>query len=58
MNKEGKKITKKEGRCFVQRLKMFTHFILNENNNKRGINELVSLCHDLLSQSENIIFEG
>lgn len=58
MSKEGKKITKKEARCFIQRLKMFSHFILNEKNGKRGINELVQLCHDILSQSENIIFEG
>ena len=41
ISKEGKKVTKKEGRCFVQRLKMFTHFILNEINGKRGINEIV-----------------
>lgn len=49
MSKDGKKITKKEARNYIQRLKLFTHYILNKNNGKKPFNELVQLCHDLLS---------
>ena len=58
LNNRDKKVSKKEARCFIQRLKTFTHYILNLANGKRPFNELVSLCHDILSQSEQQIFEA
>ncbi len=53
----GKKVTKKEARTFIQRLRLFAHFILSQVNGKSVLGELVQLCHDLLSQSESTIFE-
>lgn len=52
-----KKVSKKEARCFIQRLKMFTHCILNTVNGKKPFNQLVSLCHEILSSCEQQIFE-
>ena len=49
LNTRDKKVSKKEARCYIQRLKVFTHCILNAVNGKRPFNELVSLCHDILS---------
>ena len=52
-----KKVTKKEARVFLRRLKLFTHYILKHLNGKTVLNELVQLTHDLLSESEHVIFE-
>lgn len=41
---EGKKISKKEARCFLQRLKVFTHLMLNKIGDQRPLEVLVHLC--------------
>jgi hypothetical protein len=51
-------VSKKEARTYIQRLKVFLHVILHKQNNKQPLIELVNLCHEFLSQSENLIFEG
>lgn len=53
ITKDSKRTTKKEGRCFLHRLKVFTHYILSTSNGKVPLVELVHLCHGLLSQSES-----
>jgi hypothetical protein len=58
MSKAVSKVSKKEARTYIQRLKVFLHVMLNKINNKQPIIELVNLCHEYLSQSENLIFEG
>jgi hypothetical protein len=58
MQKQANKVTKKQGRCFIQRLKVFLHVILNKTEGgKLPIVELVNLCHEFLSQSESLIFD-
>lgn len=55
--KNAQQISKKEARCFVQRLKVFAHVVLSKGlNDHQPIQELISLCHELLSQSEAEIF--
>ena len=49
MARNSQNISKKEARAFMQRLKVFTHCMLNSQNDKKPINELISLCHSLLS---------
>lgn len=49
MSKESKRVTKKEARTYLQRLKLFAHFILSKTNNKLAIGELIHLCHEILS---------
>ena len=58
MLKNTKQISKKEARCFIQRLKLFSQIILNNKNDQKPLVELVQLCHDILSQSEYLIFEN
>ena len=49
MTKTAKNASKKQARCFIQRLKIFLHVVLNKINDKQPIVELVNLCHELLS---------
>jgi hypothetical protein len=51
------KVSKKEARSYIMRLKMFLHVMVNSRNGKQPINDLVNICHEFLSQSENLIFE-
>lgn len=57
MTRNSQNVNKKEARAYMQRLKVFTHYMLNNINEKKPLNELVGLCHELLSQSEYLLFE-
>lgn len=58
MIKNSQTVSKKEARSYMQRLKIFAHVVLSTFNGKKPLNELVNLCHELLSQSEYQIFEN
>jgi len=58
LSKVATKLSKKEARTYIQRLKVFLHVMLHKINDKLPIVELATLCHEFLSQSENLIFEG
>jgi hypothetical protein len=49
MAKRVSKLSKKEARSFIQRLKIFLHVILLKINQKQSLVELVNLCQDILS---------
>mmetsp|Transcript_39169 Transcript_39169/g.37537 ORF Transcript_39169/g.37537 Transcript_39169/m.37537 type:complete len:81 (+) Transcript_39169:2098-2340(+) len=55
--KKSKSLSKKEARAYLQRLRIFFHQILKVANGKQVINELVQLCHELISQGEQELFE-
>lgn len=56
MEKSSQNLTKRESRAFIQRLKVFSHFMLNKENEKLPLTILINLCHDLISQSEYLLF--
>lgn len=58
LNKGSLTVKKRESRAYIQRLRLFAMVIVSQTNEKRPIYELLNLCHDLLSQSENQIFTG
>ena len=58
MAKNSQNLSKRESRAFIQRLKVFSHYILNSIYDKLPCNALISLCHELISQSEYLLFEN
>lgn len=58
MVKNVRTVTKREARAYIQRLKLFAHIMFKQVNNLKPIDELVSLCHEQMSQNESLLFNN
>jgi len=52
-----KTLGKKEAKCLIQRLRLFTHIFTKKINEKVPLVELVRLCHEELTANESRLFK-